>query len=84
MIICIICELKNLSKFQSQTNIFSRNNTPFSVKPTVAQVNIPPKNTNFSSFKFGYHRLGNLKKPILPQVKYLKALKDMNIGTIGT
>ena len=38
----------------------------------------------FSHLKFCYHRLANRKKLILLQVKYLKILKEIPIGTIRT
>ena len=71
-------------KFLPQTNIFSGNNNPFSIKPTVVWIKVSEKNIYCSSFRSRYHRLANRKKLILPLEKYFKTLKNMIIGTSCT
>ena len=71
-------------KFLPQTNIFSGNNNPFSIKPTVVWIKVSEKNIYRSSFRSRYHRLANRKKLILPLEKYFKTLKNMIIGTSCT
>ena len=48
------------------------------------RVKAPEKNINIFGLKSPYHRITNRNKLILPLEKYLKTLKNMIIGTVGT
>ena len=55
-------------KFQPQTNIFSRNNKPFSIKPTFVWVNIfakKKKKINFAGLRSRYQWLANKYKLLI-------------------
>ena len=61
----------------------SRNNNPLlSSSSFLSRIFPKKKSIIFSHLKLSYHRLVNRKELILLQVKYLKILKEILIGTI--